>query len=58
MKAIKRRRGEAGRAGRAAKDEREEEEQGKHFIHPNSRSPAPGGKTLVMLRLLHFEKNL
>ena len=44
MKAIKRRRGEAGRAGRAAKDEREEEEQGKHFIHPNSRSPAPGGK--------------
>ena len=29
------------------KDKREEEEQGKHFIHPNSRSPAPGGKILV-----------
>ena len=51
MKAIKRRRGEAGRAGRAAKDEREEEEQGKHFIHPNSRSPAPGGKILVVVGL-------
>ena len=30
------------------KDKREEEEQGKHFIHPNTRSPAPGGKILVI----------
>ena len=32
-----------------SKDKREEEEQGKHFIHPNSRSPAPGGKILAII---------
>ena len=40
MKAETRRRG-----ARAPKDEWEEEEQGKHFIHPNSRSPAPAENT-------------
>ena len=39
-KAEKRRRG-----ARAPKDEWEEEGQGKHFIHPNSRSPAPAENT-------------